>query len=137
MKKILTLLLGISFGLIGFQSAYAEPEIPTIPEVSFSYASLHAIDHTHIVIPVSKGWHKDVGITVTPEPYGSSVGADKIVAGLTSGSFDVMSGSTVFSLAGYATNNNYRILCNLKGNPILSISFQIVDILFIQFYDLS
>ena len=86
MKKILTLLLGISFGLIGFQGAYAEPEIPTIPEVSFSYASLHAIDHTHIVIPVSKGWHKDVGITVTPEPYGSSVGADKIVAGLTSGS---------------------------------------------------
>ena len=110
MKNFLKIILAISFSFLGFQSAHAEPEIPTIPEVSFSYASLHAIDHTHIVIPVSKGWHKDVGITVTPEPYGSSVGADKIVAGLTSGSFDVMSGSTVFSLAGYATNNNYRDL---------------------------
>ena len=109
MKKILAILLSFAFGLVSFQSVNAaEPEIPTIPEVSFSYASLHAIDHTHIVIPVSKGWHKDVGITVTPEPYGSSVGADKIVAGLTSGSFDVMSGSTVFSLAGYDVNNNYR-----------------------------
>ena len=109
MKKFLTILLSLAFGLVSFQSINAaEPEIPTIPEVSFSYASLHAIDHTHIVIPVSKGWHKDVGITVTPEPYGSSVGADKIVAGLTSGSFDVMSGSTVFSLAGYDVNNNYR-----------------------------
>ena len=87
MKKILILFLG--FILFGFQTAKAEPEIPTIPEVSFSYASLHAIDHTHIVIPVSKGWHKDVGLTITPEPYGSSVGGDKIVAGLTSG-FDVI-----------------------------------------------
>ena len=83
MKTIFRLITGIALGMVGFQYAHAEPEIPTIPEVSFSYASLHAIDHTHIVIPVSKGWHKDVGITVTPEPYGSSVGADKIVAGLT------------------------------------------------------
>jgi len=108
MKHFLRLILIISFTLLGLQSLHAEPDIPSIPEVSFSYASLHAIDHTHIVIPVSKGWHKDVGLTITPEPYGSSVGADKIVAGLTSGSFDIMSGSTVFSLAGYATNNNYR-----------------------------
>jgi len=108
MKKTFSLLLVGLFGVFGFNLAYADPEIPTIPQVSFSYASLHAIDHTHIVIPVSKGWHKDVGLTVTPEPYGSSVGADKIVAGLTSGSFDIMSGSTVFSLAGYGTNSNYR-----------------------------
>lgn len=108
MKKTFSLLLVGLFGVFGFNLAYADPEIPTIPQVSFSYASLHAIDHTHIVIPVSKGWHKDVGLTVTPEPYGSSVGADKIVAGLTSGSFDIMSGSTVFSLAGYGTNSNYK-----------------------------
>lgn len=108
MKKTFSLLLVGLFSVFGFNLAYADPEIPTIPQVSFSYASLHAIDHTHIVIPVSKGWHKDVGLTVTPEPYGSSVGADKIVAGLTSGSFDIMSGSTVFSLAGYGTNSNYR-----------------------------
>ena len=55
MKNFLKIILAISFSFLGFQSAHAEPEIPTIPEVSFSYASLHAIDNTHIVIPVSKG----------------------------------------------------------------------------------
>ena len=75
-----------------------------------SYASLHAIDHTHIVIPITKGWDKDVGITITPGKFGTSVGADKIVSVLTAGTVDISSGSTVFSLAGYSTNPELRRL---------------------------
>ena len=84
------------------------PPIPTVPEVAIRYYSLHAIDHTHIVIPLKRGWNKDVGISILPEPFGSSVGADKIVSGLTSGSVDIASGSTVFALAGYDKNDGYR-----------------------------
>ncbi len=88
-------------------TALAQPAVPEIPQVEVSYASLHAIDHTHIVIPITKGWDKDVGITITPGKFGTSVGADKIVSVLTAGTVDISSGSTVFSLAGYSTNSNY------------------------------
>ena len=88
-------------------TALAQPAIPEIPQVEVSYSSLHAIDHTHIVIPVQNGWDKDVGITITPGKFGTSVGADKIVSVLTAGTVDISSGSSVFSLAGYGTNSNY------------------------------
>ena len=87
--------------------ASAQPAVPEIPEVEVRYASLHAIDHTHIVIPVQKGWDKDVGLTIAPGKFGTSVGADKIVSVLTAGTVDISSGSSVFSLAGYGTNSDY------------------------------
>src|SRR5689334_4227178 len=61
-------------------AAQGTPAIPTVPEVKIRYASLQAIDHTHIVIPVKRGWNKDVGITIEPPVYGTSAGADKIVS---------------------------------------------------------
>jgi ABC-type nitrate/sulfonate/bicarbonate transport system substrate-binding protein len=84
-----------------------EPEVPTVPEVAVRYASLHAIDHTHIVIPVERNWHKDVGIEIEPDTYGTSAGADKIVSILTAGTVDISSGASVFALAGYNTNDTY------------------------------
>jgi ABC-type nitrate/sulfonate/bicarbonate transport system substrate-binding protein len=84
------------------------PDIPTVPEVDVNYASLHAIDHTHIIIPLKRGWNEDVGLNILPDPFGTSVGADKIVSVLTAGTVDIASGSTVFALAGYDTNDGYR-----------------------------
>ena len=93
--------------MLAVGAALAQPAIPEIPEVEIRYASLHAIDHTHIVIPVQKGWDKDVGLTIAPGKFGTSVGADKITSVLTAGTVDISSGSSVFSLAGYGTNSNY------------------------------
>jgi ABC-type nitrate/sulfonate/bicarbonate transport system substrate-binding protein len=101
---------GLSAGTLNHWSPMAAqeaPALPTIPEVTVRYSSLHAIDHTHIVIPVKRDWNKDVGLTIDPAPFGTSVGADKIVSGLTSGSVDISSGASVFALAGYATNDTY------------------------------
>ncbi len=83
------------------------PAIPTIPQVQVRYASLHAIDHTHIIIALHREWQKDVGIQLVPEPFGTNVGADKIVSVLTSGTVDIASGSSFFALAGYGTNSGY------------------------------
>ncbi|MEA2515214.1 MAG: hypothetical protein QOF33_3610 [Thermomicrobiales bacterium] len=83
------------------------PAVPEIPQVTVKYASLHAIDHTHIVIPVKREWNKDVGIEIEPDVYGTSAGADKIVSILTSGSVDIASGASVFALSGYNTNDSY------------------------------
>jgi len=75
--------------------------------VKIRYSSLHAIDHTHIVIPVKRDWNKDVGLDIEPDVYGTSVGADKIVSVLTSGTVEIASGASVFGLGGYDTNDNY------------------------------
>src|SRR5690348_3987498 len=62
------------------------PPIPEVPSVTIKYASLPAIDHTHIVIPVKRDWNKDVGLEIDPDVYGSSITAEKFVSALTSGS---------------------------------------------------
>ena len=59
------------------------------------------------MIPVKRNWHKDVGIEIEPDTYGTSAGADKIVSILTAGTVDIASGASVFALAGYNTNGTY------------------------------
>lgn len=83
------------------------PAIPEVPTVTVNYASLPAIDHTHIVIPVKRDWNKDVGLEIDPDIYGSSITSEKFVSALSSGSFDIVSGASVFALSGYATNDTY------------------------------
>jgi ABC-type nitrate/sulfonate/bicarbonate transport system substrate-binding protein len=101
--------VGSGFTSWAVRSVYAQdaPAIPEIPQVTINYASLPAIDHTHIVIPVKREWNKDVGIEVEPDIYGSSITAEKFVSALSSGSFDIVSGASVFALSGYATNDTY------------------------------
>ncbi len=49
----------------------AAPEPGTdIPSVSVSFGMRPYADNTFYVIGIEKGWFKDVGITITPEPDG-------------------------------------------------------------------
>ena len=89
LKRAAALGAGATFVGSGFTSwavpsvrAQDAPAIPEIPQVTINFASLPAIDHTHIVIPVKREWNKDVGIEVEPDIYGSSITAEKFVSAL-------------------------------------------------------
>ena len=84
------------------------PPIPEIPQVDVTFASFGAIDAgTYIVIGLDRGWDKDIGIRILPEPAGLTPGVDKLASILAAGDVDIASGGSQFALAGYETNPEY------------------------------
>src|SRR3972149_3412702 len=60
----------------------AQPEPGTaIPEASVRFGMRPYADNTFYVVAMKKGWFKDVGITITPQPYGLKV-TDAVVVSL-------------------------------------------------------
>lgn len=60
----------------------AQPEPGTaIPEASVRFGMRPYADNTFYVVAMKKGWFKDVGITITPQPYGLKV-TDAVVTSL-------------------------------------------------------
>jgi len=90
------------------QAAGEEPAIPTIPEVEVSFGHEPYLDHTQGVIGMEKGWFKDVGITITPEPNGDVVSSENTVGVLAAGTYDVLSGSSVLFLPAYEEIPPYK-----------------------------
>jgi len=91
-KKIL--IIGLLFYLLVFSlGVFAEPKVPEIPQVDVSFVNAPYIDHTQAIIGLDKGWFSDVGITLTPKPFGKVLTGDKQNALLAAGTADVISGS--------------------------------------------
>jgi ABC-type nitrate/sulfonate/bicarbonate transport system substrate-binding protein len=84
------------------------PEIPTIPQVEVSFGHEPYLDHTQGIIGMEKGWFKDVGITITPEPAGKVISNEAFIGVLSAGTLDVMSGSAVLVLPAIKETPPYK-----------------------------
>lgn len=89
-------------------AAAQEPEIPAIPEAKLVFCHAPYLDHTEGIIGIEKGWFKDVGITIEPEPYGKVPSTENAVQVLSSGACDVLSASALFLLPSKQNVPNYK-----------------------------
>lgn len=88
--------------------AAAEPETPTIPEVQVVFCHSPYLDHTEGIIGIEKGWFKEVGITIMPEPYGKIPATENSVQMLASGACDIFSASAQFMLPSKANVPEFK-----------------------------
>ena len=72
---LIIVLIGI-LSLSNFAHAQKKPEIPKIPKVKVSYYLGPYADHSYAYIGAKKGMFKEVGITLTPPPYGKVISGD-------------------------------------------------------------
>lgn len=68
----------------------AAPEAGTdLPKVSVKYALRPAADNSMLVVAMQKGWFKDAGITISPEPYGIKATFDNATPFVLNGTADM------------------------------------------------
>jgi len=79
-------------------TAGKEPEIPLVPETNVAFGHEPYVDHTQGIIGITKGWFKDVGITITPEPNGDVLSSEAFPGIMSAGKYDVISASSVLML---------------------------------------
>ena len=108
-RTVPAVIIVISILLLSVVPAAAqEPEIPTIPETQLVFCHFPYLDHTQGIIGLEKGWFKDVGINIEPEPYGKVASTESGVQVLASGACDVMSASAVFMLPSKQNVPNFK-----------------------------
>lgn len=78
----------------------AEPEIPSVPVVEVSFGHEPYMDHTQLIIALDKGWTKDVGVKILPDPNGKVIPAENCIPVFASGEVDVISASVPLFLGG-------------------------------------
>ena len=95
--------LGIVIFLVILSAmAYAqEPAVPEVPLADVVFMHEMYMDHTQSIIAIEKGWFKDVGISIVPEPYGKIGQTGELVQLFTAGAMDVVSGSAQLLLPSY------------------------------------
>lgn len=102
--------------------AEADPQIPT-KEVKLVQAPFN--DHSYGSIGIAKGWFKESGITVKPEPNGTILVMDQVAPALLSGQVDVgsMASSVWLSALDQTTKNKMFTYADvfighaILGNP--------------------
>jgi ABC-type nitrate/sulfonate/bicarbonate transport system substrate-binding protein len=87
----------------------ATPEAGTeIPQVSVKFGMRPYADNTYFVIGMEKGWFKDVGITITPAPYGLKTTEEQWVSLLLNRQVDVNSATCSALLPSYRTTDQLK-----------------------------
>ncbi|MGO8798326.1 MAG: hypothetical protein ACLQJL_04495 [Roseiarcus sp.] len=87
----------------------AAPEPGTdIPSVSVSFGMRPYADNTFYVIGIEKGWFKDVGITITPEPNGLKTTENQWVSLLLNRQVDINSATCSNLLPSYKSTDQLK-----------------------------
>ena len=87
----------------------ATPEPGTdIPKVSVSFGMRPYADNTFYVIGIRKGWFKDVGITITPEPDGLKTTENQWVSLLLNRQVDINSATCSNLLPSYKSTDQLK-----------------------------
>jgi ABC-type nitrate/sulfonate/bicarbonate transport system substrate-binding protein len=82
---------------------------PGIPKVDVRFGMSPYGDHTFYVIGMRKGWYRDVGITVKPEPLGLKMGLDQVTPFLINGQLDITTDYTPIEMAAIAKNTGVEV----------------------------
>jgi ABC-type nitrate/sulfonate/bicarbonate transport system substrate-binding protein len=91
----------------------APPEPGTeVPSAKFTFGMRPYADNTFYIIGMKKGWFKDVGITILPEPDGLKVTDTNVVALLLNGQVDMSSEFCPLILPTYKSSNKRQ--CRAK-----------------------
>ncbi len=94
-----------------------------IPSASINFAMRPYADNTFYVIALKKGWFKDVGITITPEPLGLKVTDTNATALLLNGQVDISTEFCPLMLPTYKTSKLLKCIAftdNFLANTILA-----------------
>jgi ABC-type nitrate/sulfonate/bicarbonate transport system substrate-binding protein len=110
-----SLLLGVSMTLattpVLAASTYspASPEPGTdVPQVNVAFGMRPYADNTFYVIGMQKGWYKDVGITITPQPYGLKTTENQWVSLLLNHQVDINSATCSNLLPTYKSSDQLK-----------------------------
>lgn len=102
----------------------ANPEGGTnIPQVSVKFGMRPYADNTFYVIGIKKGWFKEVGITITPEPNGLKTTDDVVTSLLLNKQVDINSEYCPLLLPTYKTSKKLKCIAftdNFLGEAILA-----------------
>ncbi|MBV9757954.1 MAG: hypothetical protein JO047_12940, partial [Alphaproteobacteria bacterium] len=105
-----------------YQPAAAEPGTD-IPQTGIRFGMRPYADNTFYIIAMKKGWFKDVGITIQPEPFGLKVTDTNVVALLLNGQLDISSEYCPLMLPTYKTDHRLKCIAfvdNFLGEAILA-----------------
>jgi ABC-type nitrate/sulfonate/bicarbonate transport system substrate-binding protein len=86
----------------------ATPPGTEIPSVSVTLGMRPYADNTLYVAGIKEGWFKDVGITITPQPYGLKTAENQWINLLLNGQVDINSATCGNMLATYKTTNQLK-----------------------------
>jgi hypothetical protein len=102
----------------------ATPESGTnIPQVKVKFGMRPYADNTFYVIGIKKGWFKDVGITITPEPNGLKTTDDVVTSLLLNKQVDINSEYCPLLIPTYKTSKALKCIAftdNFLGEAILA-----------------
>jgi hypothetical protein len=90
-----------------YTPATPEPGID-IPQTSVSFGMRPYADNTFYVIGIKNGWFKDVGITITPEPYGLKTSENQWLSLLLNRQVDVNSATCSNLLPSYKSTDQLK-----------------------------
>jgi hypothetical protein len=90
-----------------YQPATPEPGT-SIPQVSIRFGMRPYADNTFYVLAMRRGWFKDVGITITPAPYGLKTTEDQWINLLLNGQVDINSATCGNMLPSYRSSTELK-----------------------------
>ena len=105
-----------------YRPAPAEPGTD-IPQADIRFGMRPYADNTFYIIAMKKGWFKDAGITIQPEPFGLKVTDTNVVALLLNGQLDISSEYCPLMLPTYKTDHRLKCIAfvdNFLGEAILA-----------------
>jgi hypothetical protein len=105
-----------------YTPAPPEPGVD-VPSAKFTFGMRPYADNTFYIIGMKKGWFKDVGITILPEPEGLKVTDTNVVALLLNGQVDMSSEFCPLILPTYKSSNKLKCVAftdNFLGEAILA-----------------
>ena len=115
---------GLPFANAADLYAPAPPEAGSdVPAVKLTFGMRPYADNTFYIIGMKKGWFKDVGITILPEPEGLKVTDTNVVALLLNGQVDISSEYCPLTLPTYKSSNKLKCIAftdNFLGEAILA-----------------
>ncbi len=126
--------LGLAIGLSALPGRAADVSVDTyapalpeagtdIPAAAITFGMRPYADNTFYIIAMKKGWFKDVGITIKPEPYGLKVTDTNVTALLLNRQLDISSEFCPLMLPTYKSAKTLKCIAftdDFLGNAILA-----------------
>lgn len=82
----------------------------TMPSVSVTFGMRPYADNTFYVVGINKGWYKDVGITIQPQPFGLKTTENQWVSILLSRQVDINSATCSTLMPSYKTTDQLKCI---------------------------
>ncbi len=102
-----TLATSTAFSASTYSPATPEPGTE-IPSINVSFGMRPYADNTFYVIGMQKGWYKDVGITITPQPFGLKTTENQWVSLLLNRQVDINSATCSNLLPTYKSSDQLK-----------------------------